>query len=97
MQVSLDATGTRRPVRILGVNGAGLEGSNSLMTAGRTLPWLQDTTEQQVWTSWHVTYRDVVVLDARNRAVAVFNLTVHDLHRAAARDSLLQILRAAAE
>lgn len=66
-------------VQILGVNGIGLESGNASMTKDRTLPWLQDTADQQVWQSWAVTYRDVVVLDAENKPIAVYNVTTHNL------------------
>lgn len=79
MQKELSAVPTKVPIAILGVNGAGSESGNASMTAGRTLPWLQDTTAANVWALWAVTYRDVVVLDADNFPVAVYNLTVHDL------------------
>lgn len=49
------------------------------MTAGRTLPWLQDTQGQNVWEEWSVIWRDVVILDPQNNVRGVFNLTEHDL------------------
>ncbi|MBK7582007.1 MAG: hypothetical protein IPI67_17595 [Myxococcales bacterium] len=61
------------------MNGIALESGNSTITAGRTLPWLQDTLAADVWNKWMVEYRDVVVLDKENRPIAVYNLTVHDL------------------
>lgn len=67
------------PVRILGVNGFGYESGNGTATAGRTLPWLQDTGTANVWTLWNVTYRDVVILDAENKVAGVYNLTSQDL------------------
>ncbi len=66
-------------VRILGVNDAGLEAGNPSITAGRDLPWLQDTTTDLVWKSWKVEFRDVVILDDENFPLAVFNLTTGDL------------------
>lgn len=79
MQTELDATSTTVPIQILGVNETGLESGNPAITSGRVLPWLQDTAAQNVWQSWAVTYRDVVVLDAQNFPVAVYNVTTHDL------------------
>jgi len=67
------------PVRILGVNGIGLESGNTLVCEGRDLPWLQDTVDEHVWSQWQVTYRDVVILDGANVPVGVYNLTDHDL------------------
>ncbi len=60
---------------------------------GLPLPWLSDTKRQDAWHRWDVTWRDVIVTDERNRRVAVFNLTDHDLdfpeEYAALRDLLL--------
>ena len=61
------------------MNAIGLESGNAGITSGRTIPWLQDVPDQDVWTSWHVTWRDVIVLDQENRVVNIFNLTDHDL------------------
>lgn len=70
---------TARPIRILGINQRGQESGNADMTAGRVLPWLQDTAAANVWKRWNVTFRDVIILDAENRRVTSFNLTSHDL------------------
>jgi len=32
-----------------------------------------------VWTAWAVVYRDVIVVDADNQIVGVYNLTTNDL------------------
>jgi hypothetical protein len=82
--------------QILGVNQAGQEQGNEAICQGRSLPWLQDTTEQNVWGKWGVTWRDVVILDRENRPIAVYNLTQHDLAQEANRDSLAALLRRAA-
>ncbi len=66
-------------VHILGVNEIGQESGNAAMTAGRDLPWLQDVPAADVWKSWNVTFRDVVILDQENFPIAVYNLTIHDL------------------
>lgn len=68
-------------VRILGINAAGGESDNALMVEGRVLPWLQDRSDVSVWTQWHVTYRDVVILDTQGQEYARFNLTAHDLSK----------------
>jgi hypothetical protein len=74
---------------------AGGEAANAQMTAGRVLPWLQDTAAADVWGSWKVTFRDVVVLDASGKVRFVYNLTDHDLHLAANYQSLkAQLLNA---
>lgn len=97
MQHDLDTVTTARPIRILGVNQAGQEADNALVCQGRTLPWLQDTKAVDVWQSWHVTWRDVIVLDAENKFIHVYNLTSHDLadstNYAALRSLLLDAAR----
>ncbi|MCC6557717.1 MAG: hypothetical protein IT372_32600 [Polyangiaceae bacterium] len=79
MQNELDAEGFEGKIEILGVNGAGYEAASFMMYAGRELPWLEDTEAASVWTSWAVTYRDVVILDGENRPIGVYNLTEHNL------------------
>ena len=73
-------------------NGAGQEAGNATITTGRSLPWLQDTDESGVYGDWQVTYRDVIILDAENRPVAVYNLTTHNLAEPANYDSLKALL-----
>jgi hypothetical protein len=79
-------------VSILGVNGAGQEAGNGDLGADHHLPWLQDRLSVDAWGLWHVTYRDLVILDPQNRPVAVYNLTEHNLARGSAYDSLKTIL-----
>jgi hypothetical protein len=97
-EIDTEAAGTQGlPVKILGVNDVGQESGNSLIVAGRTLPWLQDVVQQSVWSSrWHVDWRDVFVLDPQNRKITVYNLTVHDLASPANYQELKSILKAAA-
>ena len=93
MQKELDAEGLAVPVQILGINAVGAESGNDVMCDGRDLPWLQDTAGEQVWQSWNVTYRDVVILNPQNERVAVYNLTTHDLATPANYDTLKSMLR----
>lgn len=83
-------------VRILGVNAAGQESGNAVMTAGRDLPWLQETFAEPVWTTWDVEWRDVVILDGANRPLAVYNLTDHPLSEATNYAELKALLESAA-
>lgn len=62
------------------------------MTAGRTLPWLQDRADVDVWGAWQVEYRDVVIRDATGARVGVYNLTLHDLADPANQAALKQRL-----
>lgn len=82
MQGEINADSTARAVQILGVNAAGQEADNALICANRTIPWLQDTNDAQVWNSWAVTWRDVVILDGENKVIAIYNLTEHHLEDA---------------
>ena len=77
------------------MNPAGQESGNALTCDGRTLPWLQETVDDDVQGDWGAGYRDVIILDAANVAVDVYNLTTHDLSVAANREELKQKLRAA--
>ena len=66
-------------ISILGVNGAAYSSGNDRITEGRTLPWLQDTSEVNMWSQWQVSYRDVVVRDPEGKMFGVFNLTSKSL------------------
>ena len=79
MQTEIDGAGLPLDVQILGVNAMGLESGNAAVTMNRTLPWLQDTTDQHVWETWGVVWRDVWILDTENVPVAVCNLSEHNL------------------
>ena len=79
MQGELDAMGLPVAVRIHGLNEHGHQGGNEGACRDKDLPWLQETPEQPVWTTWAVTYRDVIILDGNNEVVGVYNLTEHNL------------------
>jgi hypothetical protein len=75
-------------IQLTGVNERGQEPGNASATAGRVLPWLQDVDansdgNSDVFTSWQVALRDVVILDGSNVKVGVYNLNSHDLGNAA--------------
>ena len=98
MQKDIDTLATAHAIRIIGVNAAGQESGNDGICVGRTLPWLQDVTlaDHSAWQLWHVTWRDVVVLDPDNKIVHVYNLTSNDLTNPAKYAELRQILVGAA-
>lgn len=79
-------------VEIIGINELGHEDGNDGIEAVASLPWLQETTDQPVWTDWRVTYRDVIVLDHDNAVVGTLNLTDHDLEDPANQDLLRDLL-----
>jgi hypothetical protein len=71
------------PVTLFGVNGVGFESGNAD---------LQDTAEEDAWTQWAPTYRDVVILNADNEVVGIYNLTVNSLAVAENYEALTQLL-----
>lgn len=79
MQRELTMAAPRRPVRIFGVADAASAGNVTGLTNMRTLPVLQDTPAMNVAMSWRTTQRDVVILDAQNRRIGVYNLSEHNL------------------
>ncbi len=84
MEAEIESEFPQLDMAMLGVNQAGLDYGNETFTEGVDLPWLQDVDADgdghfDVWTSWDVLPRDVVILDAQNRPVATYNLTTHDI------------------
>ena len=92
MQTQIDAMTLLVEVQILGVNGAGLEGSNANACEGKDLPWLQETPNQMVWSPWQVNYRDVIIINENNEPLATYNLTDHDLGSSANFEELKAML-----
>ncbi len=82
-------------VEILVINAAGHEHSNASGTADHDLPWLQDLDDIDVWGTWDVQYRDVVVVDPDGYPASTYNLTSNDLAFADHRDELAQLLEEA--
>jgi hypothetical protein len=95
MKAELDTEGLPVEVAILGINAIGLEAGNPSITSGRTIPWLQDTLAENVWSTWAPTYRDVVILDTQNQKIDVYNVTVYNLADPANYATLKDKLRAA--
>ena len=93
MQKELNAAKEGMEIHILGVNADGEESGNGLATDGNDIPWLQDTEDADVWSSWEVTRRDVVILDRENRKVAVYNVTTHPLGSEANYEALKALLQ----
>jgi hypothetical protein len=90
-------------IQILGMNAIGHESGNVTFTEGRSIPWLQDVDanadgESDNWlTSWPFEYRDVVIVDAANRVVTTYNVTVHNLKETANYEELRSLIIDAAE
>lgn len=102
MQHDLDDNYPLLNIDLLGVNEHNQAFANASVTAGRTLPWLQDTDADadnlsDVWTeSWAVQWRDVVILNGANEKVGVYNLSNHNLATPAAYNELRGMLLDAA-
>ena len=97
MQNELAAESHVLHIQVLGCNGIDREAGNASICVGRDIPWLQDLTTADVWNTWSVGYRDVIILDAQNEVIDVFNLTTHDLTNASEYDALKALLTAAAD
>lgn len=79
LQAELDLEHPELDIALLAVNQTGYESGIDEMSALGPLPILQDTADADVWTSWAVTWRDLVVLDAAGNEALVFNLTTYNL------------------
>ena len=79
LQSELDESHPEISISILGINQFSKASGNAVMTMGRDLPWLQDTEEQDVWVTWGVGFRDVIIVDAQGVYYATYNLTTNDL------------------
>lgn len=80
---------------IVGVNRKNAAGANDLIV-DRSLPWIQDTDEDDVWADWGVGYRDVWVMDGAGNHVGTYNLTHNDLGDSNNRSVLLNMILASA-
>lgn len=79
------------------MNEIGHESGNGLVhDMGRPLPWLQDTPKQGAQDAWEAEFRDLVILDADNRVVDVFNLTDLNLFEPEVREQIRAALLQAA-
>lgn len=97
MQKELDAEALPVSVQVAGVNEAGEERDNARICDERDLPWLQESRSHSVWGAWDVSYRDVIILNADNEVVTIYNLTSHSLAETHNYDELKDLLRQAAE
>lgn len=79
-------------VTILGINHMDKDSANELMTEGRNVPWLQDLPATNVWSSWEIAYRDVVILNEDNEFVDRINVTTNNLTEAAGYQTLMGLI-----
>ena len=71
---------TDLPITIIGVNEVGFESGNPLISSAGELPMLQDVEDINVWETWAVTYRDVIIVGPDGKQVGVYNLTQNNLN-----------------
>ena len=91
-------------IQLLAVNEIGFSSGNSAASqtaspaSGATgvCPFIDDNVVDDIWSTWQVTFRDVVILDQDNVIVGEFNLTQNNLSSAANRETLKAMLVAAA-
>ena len=92
MQNELNAEYPELNIQLLAIGRTGGESGLSGMASLGDLPLLIDTEEEQVWEDWDVNLRDVVILNANNEKVAVFNLTTGSLAIGANYEELKAVL-----
>ena len=80
LQEELAALGTDLTITIHGINEIGFDSGNPLISSSGDLPMLQDVEDVNIWQSWAVTYRDVVIIGPDGKKVGVYNLTENNLN-----------------
>ena len=77
MQAEFNASEEGPAISIIAINEAGYGTPSNYEATGAkgSLPVLQDEAEINMWDSWEVVYRDVIVLNACGEKVGTFNLT----------------------
>ena len=92
----LEAAKPDLPIAILGVNRTDQAAYTSDITAKCTFPWLQDSSEEDVWSRWQCVKDDFVILDSRGRRWMLINLGQYNLQKPDNYEMLKQnLLRAA--
>ncbi len=100
MQDELDAANPPVPISLVAINNVVASVAPDFWanaTAGRDLPWLQDTAEANVWGTWGANNWDLFVLDGCNHVTTMYPVSLHDLAVPANYDELKALLLAAAE
>jgi hypothetical protein len=102
LQNELEAQYPNLDIQLVGVNAFGQDAGIPGATENHDIPLLQDVDANgngmgDVWSLWNVEWRDVVILDANNQRVGVYNLTSHDLANAANFSTLKEMLLDAAQ
>ncbi|MEC8380244.1 MAG: hypothetical protein VXZ96_07980 [Myxococcota bacterium] len=91
MQAELDASYPNLPIQILAVNGIGYSSGIASLSSIHTLPMVEDTNTDLIWSQWGAVYRDVMILDGNNELVDAFNLTSSSLNSSSNYNALMQL------
>ena len=91
MQADLEADYPNLPIQIIGINGVGYSSGIASFTSIHSLPMVEDTNVDQIWTQWDAVWRDVMILDGNNELVHTYNLTTYSLNDTVNYDTLKQL------
>ncbi len=97
MQTSLRVARTGFNIELMGVNLQNHQQFNYKIPAGLTLPWLQDTPQENVWGKWATDFHDLRIVDATGRLYTNYNLTTHNIALSANYQELRNLLLAASQ
>ena len=79
-------------ITLIGVNEDGFSSGNASINTVADLPLINDNGTDQIWNTWGVTFRDVVILNEENQIVASYNLTTNSLNTSSNYDALKALL-----
>ena len=91
MQADLDADHPNLPIQILAINGIGYSSGIASLSSIHTLPMVEDTNNDLIWSQWGAIWRDVMILDGNNELVTTYNLTTYTLNDSGNYDTLKQL------
>ena len=92
MQDELNNEYPNLDINLLGVNQDGFSSGNSTISTAGDIPLIQDNATDLIWSTWGVSFRDVVILNGENQIVASFNLTTYSLGDSTNYDTLKTML-----
>lgn len=97
MGAELAAASPSVPITLLGINEVGRESANGDITEGVDMPWLQDTTEVDVFGTWPPDrLRELKIVGPGGEVVRTFDLNDEDPDEAEHYDAIKQALLDAA-
>ena len=97
MQTELEESHPELEIKLLAINQINAENGVNNFNEGHSLPMVQDSTTEGIWTSWQGSWRDVYILDNNNQLIEVFNLTMYNLQDSNNYNALKEKLISAAQ